>query len=356
MRVELSIKSTYLPTWGAYEGVRELLQNGRDAEIELSAPLMVRHRKPDTLVICNEGAVLPHEALLMGHTSKADRSDLIGHWGEGMKLGLLALVRAGHVVKIRSGAEVWTPTIERSERFHADVLVFDIATGREPKERIAIEVGGISAEDWTAMKRGFLFLHGTQLGEHVTVDEGTLLLDEAHKGRVYVKGIFVAAHPDLTYGYDLADATIDRDRKMVEKYDLQYRTQRIWRQALAARPDVITAFGRLLAEDKADVQGIESYNATNLPDAAKQAVVADFQAKHGASALPVATFAESADIEHLGKRGIVCPKPLRAVLEAQLGSAPRKRKRRSRPKLSRATPGTSCRPTKSCTLRVRWHS
>src|ERR1700722_2115045 len=93
VKLELSIKTNYLPSWGAYEGIRELVQNGADARVELGASFEARHRKPDTLVLENEGATLPHEALLFGHTSKAGRSDLIGKFGEGLKLGVLALVR-----------------------------------------------------------------------------------------------------------------------------------------------------------------------------------------------------------------------------------------------------------------------
>ena len=317
MHVELSIKSTYLPSWSAYEGVRELIQNGRDAEVELSAPLTVRHRK-DTLVIENEGCVLSHETLLLGHSTKVDRSDLIGKFGEGMKLGVLALVRAGHTVKIRSGDEVWIPAIERSTAFQADVLVFDIQK-REPKNRVQIEVGGIAADDWATMRAAFLFLD-KQLGGHVKTSYGTLLLDDRHAGRLYVKGIFVSHDPKLTSGYDLADANLDRDRKMVESYDLDWRITRIWREALATRPDLLGVFGTLLEQEAADVQGIDSWAASQLPDAAKAAIAATFTARHGDGAIPVSSLADSKDVEHLGKKGVVAPQALRAVLEQKLGT------------------------------------
>ena len=116
MKIELTIKVDYLPNWGVYEGIRELLQNGKDAETEYNAPLTVRYRKDsNTVGIENDGCPLPYEALLLGHTSKVGRPDLIGKFGEGLKLGILALVRTGLPVKIRSGGEVWVPSIQRSE-------------------------------------------------------------------------------------------------------------------------------------------------------------------------------------------------------------------------------------------------
>ena len=104
MIIELTIKTDYLPGWGTYEGVRELVQNGRDAETELNAPFSVQHRG-NTLCLSNTGARMPREALLMGHTTKRGNNELIGKFGEGLKLGVLALVRAGHTVVIENRDE-----------------------------------------------------------------------------------------------------------------------------------------------------------------------------------------------------------------------------------------------------------
>jgi hypothetical protein len=321
MKIELTIKTTYLPEWGLWEGLRELAQNGRDAELEFDAPFTVRHRKDsNTLVFENEGCILPHEALLLGHTSKADRADLAGKFGEGMKLGILALVRMGLPVKIRSGSEVWVPSIQRSEKFDADVLVFDIQKGREPKNRVSVEIGDVTVESWEQFKYLFLFLAKLDEKTLVNTPNGSLILDEKYHGKVFVKGIFVGNDSKLHFGYDLSDAEIDRDRKMVAKYDLQYRTQCIWREALVRRPDLIGDFGKLLDRQAADIDGIDTWSAGNLPVEARKALAADFVERHGEGSLPVGSLSESQDVEHLGKKGIVCPKPLKSVLETVLGT------------------------------------
>jgi len=323
MKIELTIKTSYMPNWGLWEGIRELIQNGRDAEVEHSAPLTIRHRKEsDILVIENEGTVLPYEALLLGHTSKGDRADLIGKFGEGLKLGVLALVRKCCEVKIRSGSEVWVPSIQRSEKFQADVLVFDIQKGREPKDRVAVEIGGVDAETWELLHNKFLFLKGAiKESEKVETPNGALLLGERFKGRVYVKGIFVANDPRFAYGYDFEDADLDRDRRMLSKYDLDYRTQIVWREALSRRPDLFAGFTALLAREAADVAGFDDWAAGLLPEDVKKHAADAFKKQHGEDALPVGSLAESADIEHLGKKGVVVPKPLRAVLEKVFGNA-----------------------------------
>src|SRR5574343_699269 len=147
MRIELTIKVTYLPNWGAYEGLRELIQNARDAEVEHNAPMTVTFQS-GKVVITNVGSTLDKRDLLLGQTTKVGRSDLIGKFGEGLKLGVLALVRAGHAVRIVTGNESWIPVIEESETFKEPVLVFKTRALQGTHNRVSIEIDGISRQEW----------------------------------------------------------------------------------------------------------------------------------------------------------------------------------------------------------------
>jgi hypothetical protein len=318
-RIELTIKTDYMPNWGAWEGIRELIQNGKDAEVEYSAPLKIDWYN-DTLRIENDGAVLPHEALLLGHTTKTGRSDLRGKFGEGLKLGTLALVRAGFPVKIRSGSEVWEPKIERSDKFNADVLVFNIVGGRKDDNRVRVEIGSIPREVWEKMKEKFLWLIKKEKNDRVETDAGTLLLSEKLKGRVFVKGIYVMHKEEYTYGYDLSEADLDRDRRIIDGWDLKYRTQRILSSAAAKRPDLLDPFFDLLESGKEDVAGVGSYSLPYMPTEVKEFVTKKFTDRYGDDAIPVKTLEESKDIEHLGKRGIVVPAGLASILAEKIGT------------------------------------
>jgi len=321
MKIELTIKVDYLPTWGAYEGLRELLQNGKDAETEFNSPLEVRYRRDtNTVVIENEGCMIPHEALLFGHTTKLGRSEMIGKFGEGLKLGVLALVRKGHAVKIRSGSEVWVPRIERSEKFNADVLTFHIEKGRQEKDRVQVEVSGIPQDEWDAIKSKFLFLSSSV--ERVVTGRGDLLLSQEHIGKIFVKGIFVELDPKLKYGYDFNKdgVELDRDRKMVERYSLQYQTRAIWTEAMSRKSDLIGSFAELLDAEAMDIQGMDEYAAGYLPVETVKTVVERFKSEHGDTAVPVLDLAESREIEHLGRKGIVVNRQMKAVLQRELGT------------------------------------
>lgn len=321
MKIELTIKSTYMPEWKIWEGVRELVQNAIDAQTEHGATMTIRHRDGNILVIENEGVVLPHEALLLGHTTKTDRNDMRGKFGEGLKLAALAIVRSGHFIKIRSGSEVWIPSFQRSDRFDADVLCFQIAKGRKAEQRVQVEVHGISAEAWTTMRKLFLFLgDGRKKATRVKTSFGSLLLDPESKGMLYCKGIHVQNDHDLAYGYDFDNVEIDRDRKMIDKWSLQYQMQQIWMSALGQRPDLVDSFQIMLDDNSPDTKGIGEYTAKYMPVDVFDSVVAEFERRHGRDAVPVDSLAESEDVGHLGKRGIVVGDALGHILRRKYGT------------------------------------
>jgi len=231
-------------------------------------------------------------------------------------------VRAGHSVKIRTGGEIWTPVIQKSETFHEDVLCFQIRKARKADvvEAVEVQIDGVDKETWNKLRSRLLFLEELPEGAAVRTPQGTLLLDTQYTGMVFVKGIFVNHDPELIYGYDFIDADVDRDRKMVANWDLKWKMRQIWSSAAASRPDLMPKFNHLLVEQRADLAGVDEYSASSLPEAVKQHVVEEFQARFGKDALPVTNLAESAEVEHLGKRGIVVHKGLGSVLGSVLGT------------------------------------
>lgn len=316
MKLELSIKADYLPSWGMWHGIRELIQNARDAEFELGAPMTVES-KPNALIIENDGCVLPHEALLLGHSTKVGKAELIGRFGEGLKLGILALVRSGVRVTIRSGSEVWIPKIQRSEKFKVEVLVFDITKGRKDSNRVSIELLGIDAELWEAAKWKFLFLNDEHKPSFIETDSGALLTDPVHKGHVFVKGIYVHTDRRFDYGYNFKNAELDRDRQMVDRWDFMVRSRELLTAAFAKRPDLIDGFVATLERQGPEVEG---FSYAEPDEGLAKAVSAAFQARHGADAIPVRTLADSKDLDHLGKKGVVVGEAHAKVLSGTMQS------------------------------------
>lgn len=316
MRIELSIKTTYLPDWRTTEGVRELIQNAKDAETEFKAPMEISH-DGRVLRIENAGVALPHEALLLGHTTKAENPHTIGHFGEGLKLGVLALVRAGHVVKIMSGSEIWTPVLTRSASFLAEVLAFDIVEGAHCGG-VVIEVDKIPLSEWIEMRNNFLFLRD-DIDKVPVHAYGDLLLDSSMVGKVFVKGILVQRDPKLLVGYNLLNAPTDRDRKVIPQWDLGWRIAYMWAKAVSSRPDLVERLYNMLESSARDVEEFSSSAYNYLSGDVRTALAAIFTRTFGEDAVPVDNIMESKELAHLGKKGVVLAPRLAELLQSIMG-------------------------------------
>ena len=133
------IAKTYVPEWGLKEGIREIVQNTLDActvanggsrdgvsiqavqtdgrrmgsftiwgknEQELGAIMM--DQESNTLRLMNSGTISRMNLLLGGTEKPEGGAAIIGRFGEGMKLAIVALVRVGKQVHIFTAGEKWS--------------------------------------------------------------------------------------------------------------------------------------------------------------------------------------------------------------------------------------------------------
>jgi hypothetical protein len=292
-----------------WEAVRETIQNGLDEQEEKGHELIVTH-KGTTLKVRNIGADLQAKALLMGHTTK-DGLDLRGQHGEGLNLGMLAAVRAHRKMTIETQREVWTPSISYSTEYGERVLQVRARVRRQEGDGVEVSME-VTSQEWEEYKKNFLPLNDLPEEDCVRTETGTILFDPSYKGRVYVKGIFVSVDTDLKYGYDLKNAKLDRDRRLLDSYDRRWQIGRMFSEAVASSPQKIgKVVFDLLQNEWEDVKGLGTYNTS----AALRASVAEhFEKEFGEDAIPVQSIGDSAEIEHFGKKGIVANTNLREVL------------------------------------------
>lgn len=199
-KFELSLSTDYVPSWSVYEGVREIVQNALDSQQD-GYPMRIippTDTNP-TLTIINEGACLDRNVWLMGVTSKR-AGDHRGCHGEGLKVGALALARAGRRISLVNGSEGWRVSLEFSRVF-SDCRVLTVYTRKLPADS-----GGFGAKiqlspgEWAEYKRAFLDLDTSV--KRLATRETELLVDDSQRGRLYVKGILVEERPGLAFGYN----------------------------------------------------------------------------------------------------------------------------------------------------------
>jgi len=317
MQIELPITKDYVPDWGPWEGVRELVQNAVD-EQDLNGHQMNVTHDGEWLRVRSVGADMNRSALLLGKTAKKDVEKARGQFGEGLDLAFLALTRAGLDVECRTQTEKWKPRLDSSEEYAGEIVL--IVNTRKMQTHVSwVEVSvRIPIEDWDTMKSRFLFIDPPKEGQYVKTSYGTILLEKRRKGMVFVKGIFVAMKDKISHGYDMAKVKLDRDRRVVDTFDLSWNASQMYQEAVARDEGMARRTYEMLRDGCEDVRYIGSmYVSQDV----RQKIVAAFEKEHGANAMPVTSIAESREMAHVGVKGVMVEKSLREIIEQEKGSA-----------------------------------
>jgi hypothetical protein len=256
---------------------------------------------------CSNPGRIPIEAILLGGTEKNKMQSLevIGRFGEGMKLAALALLREGKTFLIKTGGQVWTFFLKEDSTFKHICLHFSIvglaqkveaATTSTPEapnnnnnnvivtETTVAEIGNLSIEEWNENIKHFLDLTDETLCSVPGSDRtmGEVLLGAKLRGRLFVKGLHVQDLMDeLHYGFNLITIDLDRDRRCIPNVWDRYRlTSQLLANVQNNRtenqlncPEAITALNEmlykiydLLAEGHGEVWFFHEYVSVQLAD------------------------------------------------------------------------------------------
>jgi hypothetical protein len=363
-RISLSLTENYAPSWGAWEGVREFVQNWHDGVINSAGGAaigtaiveshgasvhyvataagsgaelgVVEYDAPtEKLTLVNRNVALARRVLLLGHSVKAQHADVAGQFGEGMKVGALALLREGRSVTMQTSQETWSWARATDPMFGVRVLTIFVSprdkAGAEGETRAQRELGpddtctvisSVSAEEWRTFKRRFLWLERPKDSYSCVV--GTLLLDERLAGDLFVKGIWIADHSKdgLRTGVDLREIRLDRDRRSVaHPSDVEQQASALWVRAVEARPDLVQTLYEMLAEESPppEVRHAAEYLQSDRYTNCAQLVAQAFFGQHGTSALPLASGAVTHNMlseisTRLNSTAVVVNSALMAVL------------------------------------------
>lgn len=314
--IELTIDESYVD-WGLREGIREIIQNSIDGEKAGFKSTIAYDRDTQTLRVSNQGAKLPRKSLLLGFTTKRDDKQAIGQFGEGYKLGCLAVVRAGHVVWIKNGTEMWQPRIRHSDVFDQNVLVFNIKEVSDGFDGVEFTVLGLSPEAWISCQQQFLRYQDTQT---IETELGDVIFSPDLAGTIFMGGIQIAKVDDYHFGYNLKPKSIriDRDRRMVNEKEISALTTNIWNAAYLKNKEHIDHIEELLklkCDDLADMK--YSWNCANglITDLVKR-----FKQRYGEKAYPVSDQKTLNFVQMLGMTAVIVEDYYGMVLRHDLGT------------------------------------
>ena len=321
--LELPIKETYVPKWGGWECVREIMQNGLD-EHDNGHELTVEHKK-GWLTVSNLGSDMDLKALLIGHTTKAEDGRARGQYGEGLDLSFLAGIRAGHKIEVETQREIWRPSIDFSKQYGENVLVVRTRKKRVRGSGVSVRMT-LSDSDWEGFSRLFLSLRDFGSEDVIKTEHGDIILDADSVGMLYVKGIFVQRRSDIRHGYNFHRVDLDRDRRMVQDFDLKWQIAQMYSEAARSCPErVVQRVYRMMKDGAEDVRGFGDYNTS--PEI-REAMAEQFLTDFGDESVPVGSIGESKDVEHYGCRGVVVNDTLKKMLASSKVATPDEIKRK----------------------------
>lgn len=322
--LEIPIAPQYVH-WGVWECVREILQNGLDAQ-DRGHPLTVTWKmraSGPVLQVRNEGASLGRDKLRLGGTDKREDPRQRGQFGEGMKLAWMRLLVLGYDVWIRVQGERWVPRIGASKAFGGeDVLCLDIAPVKDRGD-VCVEVRGIEKSDWESIQRRMLDLHPPAEDESVPTSRGRLLLSPDHRGNIYAKGVYVSRLPGTwKYGFDLMYVEVDRDRNVPEMWSVQREIRECFKEAALRGLMPIDRIVQALEGENEESRALESIQfdsgAADTREFCRR-VTEHFVAAHGENVCPVTSLHEAEKARQSGLDPLIVSPAIKLVLERELG-------------------------------------
>lgn len=296
----LTISPDYVQDWGIKEAVRELFQNALDNEtINPENEMYFNYdAETQTLQIGNKTSKLELETLLIGFSSKREDSKTIGQHGEGYKIALMVLLRSNKNVTIYNYGkrEIWTTRLVKSRTYNG-ALIPEINIQKKalfskvPSHDLMIEVTNVTEEDYEEIKKYNLHLQSDYDKISIKNSASEILTSEEHKGMIFVNGLYINTTDRIRYGYNFAPDVIrlDRDRKLVDTFNLQWRTSELWGKA--EQQDLVA---QMLIDGVRDVEYLSntSYmsSGTGMYNQELVEETADlFIEKHGTQAIPVSS-------------------------------------------------------------------
>ena len=272
------ISNDYCSDWKLHEAIREILQNQMDGmcvkskggkkyiyvntstneydfdftHLETKEKLgEIRYDKEHkVLTVWNLGTLETADLLLGGKKGETINEEIIGRFGEGMKLAALAFNRLGKVFIIITGGEEWRFEIKEDNNFtrkdSPQKCLFwwkNKNKNNDYKNKIVVIMRNIEFDEWKNEIDNYLWLTQKNTGAITAYSPdnkvilGQILLGEHFRNKIFVKDIFVIntvkkeekeknIKNNIThcvFGFN-ADLKLDRDRNCVP--DLNQRNQK----------------------------------------------------------------------------------------------------------------------------------
>lgn len=267
-KINYAMTRDYRSEWGIIEALRELAQNCVDNREHESTYEARNVGYTGTVNIITKGFVLPLNTLALGVSEKPNGA--IGGFGEGLKLAMLILTRAGCCPVLVSGDNVITGGFELHPIL--GVETFCLTVGKTDKHVPMLHITcNIPPKLIPELQQKVTMFSDNPLpvptGAPELLPE---LLPDIDPGHIYVGGLWVCEMPHFKYSYNFPPDQLELgcDRKVASDYGVAWHTTKTWINKLNEDPQLVL---ELLTSDAIDVAYFENHCT---PDQAKTVTTA----------------------------------------------------------------------------------
>ena len=261
------ISTNYCKKWDIWEGIREILQNQMDGITSIIGKANIRvipigpmenntkyqfnfiHKDTgeifgkieynevnQTLIIWNNGKLETGDLLLGGIKDTLNNEEIIGRFGEGIKLAALAFIRKNKRFTIITDGKLWSFIQKTDNNFIKNGYPQSCLHWKGENcniekyaNKVTVEITPFSLDEWIPYIDNFLWLTQRNVGRIEAKDNsgktiGQLLYNKFFYNKIYVKDIFVQKTEEnngattIFFGYN-TDLELDRDRNAVKNLD-----------------------------------------------------------------------------------------------------------------------------------------
>ena len=316
--LSLTIKPGY-SRWGVWEIIRENAQNARDAHILGHAMHVSFVPESQTLTFHNDHASIGRETLILGVSTKRGDSASAGEMGEGYKIAAEAAMEHGiGFVMLNGEGERWTFQSGWSDDFNTDLLQI-VVEDVDEHDGVTVTLTGVTEEQWLDARSRLRFL-GDEEDEqvHVSNDDGSILIGDDVAGQLYVKGIWVCKlhGKNWTFGYDLNNVQLDRDRSIPCQYTLNRAIRTVINNSVK---DGSMTRDQLWELFRGESEEAKQFNNEYIEQGdAHKAVAARFFEEHGEDAVPFTTPEEQSRAIAAGLKPVFVSNTVKTMLKGHV--------------------------------------
>ncbi len=230
--INYTMTAGYRKNWNEIDAVREIVQNCLDNRNDESTYLLSDN---GDIEISTKGYKLPTSALAMGQSEKPDGA--IGGFGEGFKLALLVLLRAGCDPVVYNGTKVIKPSFNVDDYIGLELFSINVFDNIGDDADALNNVGGLIykfkiAEDLIDELREKVDVFSDapmELPEKGSVD---ILKDKP--GKIMTNGLYVCNEDKFRYGYNFAPDMLPLgcDRQLASSFGMSWETSNYWAKSV----------------------------------------------------------------------------------------------------------------------------